>query len=132
MLIVYKSPFKSLTCSLLFCLFLEKDYHLRKSDLYHSLKSSHYEKCPMNAKKEYLFIQSRRVLAGMLYFILDLLMLWPFIISFKACCKVSSVYCLYLLTGVFDKRLRSIFGLVVVLVALTASKRRFKRMVTLE
>lgn len=31
-------------------------------------------------------------------------MLWPSIISFRANCKESSVYCLYRLTGVEDRK----------------------------
>ena len=46
-----------------------------------------------------LFIQSRSVLAGILYFILDLLIDCPSMISFNAAWRVSSEYCLYLRTG---------------------------------
>jgi len=45
------------------------------------------------------FIQSLRVLAGMLCFMLDLLMDWPSIMSLRAAWRLSSVYCLYLRTG---------------------------------
>ena len=46
-----------------------------------------------------LFIQSLRVLAGMLCFMLDLLMDWPLTISLRAAWRLSSLYCLYLRTG---------------------------------
>ena len=40
----------------------------------------------------------------MLCFILDLLMDCPSIISLRAACKLSSVYCLYRLTGALLRR----------------------------
>ena len=46
-----------------------------------------------------LFIQSLNVLAGMLCFMLDLFMDCPFMISLRAAWRLSSLYCLYLLTG---------------------------------